>query len=469
MIINILITPDTMKRLTYPGIFILLTFLLTSCEKWINPDYNIDPNQPTEVTLPLLLPTAEAGFGYAFGGDLAMPCRCWMQQLAGGANQPLGYDRYGVTASDMDNVWKWAMYAGPLMDCNRMMSLATRQNAPHYQGCAKVLMVIGMGYMTDLWGSVPYSDAFNGEGGVLQPKYDSQEAIYTTIIALLDEAITDLSAATSMFSPGGDDLIYGGDLSKWTKAAYSIKARLLLHLTKVKGNTYYTDALNALANGFAANTDDMDVFFGDAVNENNPMYQFFIDQRPGDATMGKFFVDKLVADEDPRLPQLSTGVTGSPAGSGLPGDDPGPYYCSPASPVPFISFVETKFIEAECKFQTGDAAGAATAYNEAVKANLAKLGVSDPTWEGIHANENAGSISLNTIIMGKYIGLAFQIEVFNDWKRTGIPALTPAAYNTTNNIIPRRYPYPTNEKIYNTANCPTTNVSLIDRTWWDVP
>jgi hypothetical protein len=66
----------------------------------------------------------------------------------------------------------------------------------------------------------------------------------------------------------------------------------------------------------------------------------------------------------------------------------------------------------------------------------------------------------------KYLGLFMQVEVFNDWRRTGIPSLTTSADNVTNDIIPRRYPYPISERLENPKNYPA-EVKITDRVWWD--
>jgi len=87
-----------------------------------------------------------------------------------------------------------------------------------------------LGITTDHWGDIPYSDAFKGYESDFTPEYDTQEEIYTTIFTLLSEAVTDLNATESLFSPDTEDLIYGGDLDKWIKASYALKARFSLHM-----------------------------------------------------------------------------------------------------------------------------------------------------------------------------------------------------------------------------------------------
>jgi hypothetical protein len=91
----------------------------------------------------------------------------------------------------------------------------------------------------------------------------------------------------------------------------------------------------------------------------------------------------------------------------------------------------------------------------------------DTTWLKKYANETATSITLNKIMFQKYMALYMQVEIFTDWRRTGIPALQPTPNNATNNVIPRRYPYPLSERLANPQNCPT-GVKITDRFWWDV-
>jgi putative lipoprotein len=73
-------------------------------------------------------------------------------------------------------------------------------------------------------------------------------------------------------------------------------------------------------------------------------------------------------------------------------------------------------------------------------------------------------------------------EVFANWRRSGYPALTPAAMAvldgqsaTVNNEIPRRFRYPTREEKINTTNYNEAisrstyrhGDSFSSRVWWD--
>lgn len=139
-------------------------------------------------------------------------------------------------------------------------------------------------------------------------------------------------------------------------------------------------------------------------------------------------------------------------------------YASSASPIYLMSYAEVKFIEAEASFQTNDIPRAVAAYNAGLKASLDHEGVYDATWFAANSI-TAGTITLEKIINQKYLSSFLQVETFNDWRRTGFPALTLAkgAFTTE---IPRRLPYPSDERLYNGVNVPT-GVKITDHVWWD--
>jgi len=58
-------------------------------------------------------------------------------------------------------------------------------------GASKVLISLGLGTLTSVYGALPWSEALKGSE-VPYPIFDSQESIYATLLKLLDEAILDL-------------------------------------------------------------------------------------------------------------------------------------------------------------------------------------------------------------------------------------------------------------------------------------
>ena len=97
-----------------------------------------------------------------------------------------------------------------------------------------------------------------------------------------------------------------------------------------------------------------------------------------------------------------------------------------------------KFIEAECTFQISGAAAAHPLYLEAISLSMDMYGYSDSTATYVAQMEvdpGAGALTLEHIMTQKYIALFLDPEVFNDWRRTGFPVLTP----NDGIEVPRRY------------------------------
>lgn len=444
----------------------MLLTSIVSCKKGFLEGYDSDPNNPTKVSPDLLLPSAIAGASSIYGDDYARFAGIWMQQFAGTDRQFASIDKYNQIPTDLDNIWTFNAYPGALEDLHLLIKDSEAKENWAYSGIAKTIMAASMGVMTDCFGDVPYSEAFDPDK-TKQPKFDSQQDIYASINTLLTEAATDLDKET-VLAPGPDDLFYGGDVDHWKAAINSLKARYAIHLSKKDPNSY-ANALAAIdAGAFKSNADDLELIFGETEGNANWWYAFQ-EQRAGYLSMGKYMVDTMNGLNDPRrefyMDSTGIGFVGSPAGDPSDAAVIGSYYGSINSPIPFISYVEVKFIEAEAAFKTGDLDRAATAHNDAVKASILKItGAPDATYEAANASETAGTITLEKIMLQKYIALFTQIESWTDWRRTGLPAISPATNNLTNGVIPRRFLYAQSELLYN-KNTPT--VLITDKVWWD--
>jgi hypothetical protein len=446
--------------------FLITAGLLTSCEKWIDPDMNIDPNNPSDVAVAQLLGPVEFNLAYICGGEMARWDCLWMQQLAGLQSQSANNEIYILGESDVSGAWSYNLYSPGMINTKILLEKAEKSNSPHFSGVGKILMAYHLGVTTDHWGDIPYTDALEGAKENLKPEYDTQEEIYNQIFDLLNGAITDLQADVSVFSPADEDIIYKGDLEKWIKTAYALKARYSLHLAKIKGNTAYTDALEAVSHSYQSNADDFKFIFGAAYNNSNPIYQSE-QERPGYYAASSTMMNMLAANNDPRKAVYFDGEDGSIPGQ--PNADAaiiGEAYCSSESPVYLMSFSELKFIEAEARYKLNPSDPLAVdACNEGIKASLQREGVyGDGSWFNAH-KVTAATISLENIMVQKYLSSFLQIECFTDWRRTGYPAFSIAT-GAVFQEIPRRLPYPDDERLYNEANMPT-GVTLLTRMWWD--
>lgn len=452
----------------------ILLLPISACEDEFT-ELNTDPNNPTEVPNSLLLPSAETFFAFSvLGTDLAWYSSMFVQHTAGVWNQMFDADRLLITNELGDNIWRFELYSGAMMDLHTIINNATAEEAWGYTGVAKILMAYSLGVTSDLWGQIPYSEAFL-QSDNLKPSYDSQETIYNAIQGLLADGIADLGKGGS--GPSSDDLIYGGSTANWIKAANALKAKYHNHLSKRDPQGSAQAALDAInAGAFEGSTDDM-LFnvFGTTATAENPWYQFFTDR--AQHAISQTMVTALTDLNDPRLPLFATPVPsgeiiGAPNGT-ADQDQSGEVYSRPyqsitqTTPLPLMTYIEQKFIEAEANFRLGNTMAANAAYEIAVTETLQSQGVSDPTAIADYTAQTAvfpgaADLTLEHIMTQKWLSQYLQqpLEAYVDWRRTDLPVLSHPRGD-----IPRRFPYPTSEFDFNSENVPATTIN--NGVWWD--
>ena len=449
----------------------LLALVFASCDKWIDTDLNIDPDAPADVPLNLMLPGIQQAMGYNLcGNDLVRTTNIWMQQFDGVSRQSYTEARYQLLPGDVNNIWN-NLYATILVNSATLIKKAENtegKNSPYNAGIGKVMMATTLGISTDLFGDMPFKEALKGDQNILTPKFDTQEKLYDTIRVMLDKAIADFSkpAAENLVAVKGD-VIYSGDIAKWKKAAYAVKARHLLQLSSVKGNAAYTDALAAAANGFTSNSDDMKVPWESA--NKNPIFQF-MEQRT-DIRMGATLVDLLKSISDPRLPfYVAKDGGGSYTGSLIGSQNenaskPGAYIAGELAPSYIITYAEQKFMEAEANFKLSKTTEAKAALQEGVKASVTRVaGSAAFTQAWYDTNIGSKTLTLDLIMTQKYIATFGTNQAYADYRRVGLPVI-PVPPGAILPSMPTRYPYAQDEISYNGANVP--NVTISDKLWWD--
>ncbi|MFW5657344.1 MAG: SusD/RagB family nutrient-binding outer membrane lipoprotein [Bacteroidota bacterium] len=429
------------------SLLLILSVLLSSCEEWIDPTINEDPDNPKEVSMGVLLPAIEGSFAYYYGGIDVVGIQCvWMQQFTGSDRQFVAINNYNIRQSDPNNLWN-SMYNGVMMDLVQYIEKAENPESleRNAAGVGKVLMAMSLALVTDVWGDVPYSEAFQGSINTT-PAFDTQESLYTEIDNLLTEAIADLQSDENVAGIT-NDYIYDGNPAMWIKAAHTLRARYAMRLTKVQSVDF--DAVIAdLNNGILDNAEDMEQPFDDASSAGyNPLYQF-IEQRSGYLSNNPTYDSMLV--DDPRQGIQEWSASG--------------FWTSQGAPVHFTGYGEAMFLLAEAVYRNGDEAAARDTLVTALTASLNKYGVMDADFVAAFETEIAslsGDDLLERIIVEKYKHMLAHPEPYNDWRRTGYPELTP----TQGTSIPRRYPYAQDEVNYNPENVPEVNV--FQRVWWD--
>ncbi|TXJ00151.1 MAG: SusD/RagB family nutrient-binding outer membrane lipoprotein [Chryseobacterium cucumeris] len=453
-----------MKKIIYIPIIIAGSFL-NSCQHELD-TFNENPNSPTQVTSPKTLFTGAAvGTINNSTGNLTRQISLLTQQTNGNLFQSLDYTNYFLT--ELDNETDWSNIYKTGVNLHQIIT-QFGDKYPYYSGMAKILLALNMGYATDTWGDVPFSEAFQGVNN-FSPKYDSQQNVISQIQSYLDSAIIDLSKPenANLGLPAGDDIFYAGNIDKWKKLAYAIKARYALRLTQREGSTVAAQkALNYLQNSFTSSSDNLVARFDGGNNQN--LWFAFNNQRSGYMSMGKYFIDLLKNSSDPRLPHYagldaSGGYSGSaPEDSNTDASPFGSYFAGSASTSNIIfSYSEIKFIEAEAQFRLGNTVGAQAALKTAVSASLIDVtGTDNP----VFATTASAAVTLQNIITQKYSSLFTTMEPYNDWRRTGFPLLTPNQ-NSQSKKIPLRLITPKAERTLNNNAAVVSDVSI--PVWWD--
>ena len=187
-------------------------------------------------------------------------------------------DNFGITAStaSLGNSWLQA-YTYGLKNTDAVITAAEEGGNLIYAGIGKLLKAYAFASIVDLWGDIPYSE-FNVEGNYA-PALDKGQAVYNSLLALIDDAISNLNntEAPNLLKPSSDDLIYNGDKNKWVRMGNTLKLKLLVQSRKAKGEiTGWNEKLTALLdeNNFMKDGEDFEFKHTakDNPDERNPAY-----------------------------------------------------------------------------------------------------------------------------------------------------------------------------------------------------
>ena len=429
------------NKLNIVALLIATLLTIPSCDFG---DTNIDPESLSEVNLNLVLPSAIAQVGFNNGAIASRNPGIIMQYFEGTDAQQLQYTGYNMPDVTYNNLWRTGLYGGAMKDLNLIIDQASEQNAPYYSGIAKVLMANSLGLATSFFGDIPYSDAFSGEEGVLSPTYDTQETIMSTIFTLLAEAVTELATDGGDIVPSADDLVFGGNPDSWLATAYALEARYRLMMS-AKGNANYSAALAAVGSAFDSNGGNAYVTFDASANGASPLNQFHRD-RSNTMVLAEYFLGEMSGD--PRLALIREAGTDG-------GFAPNTFWGRQNSSTAIINYAELKFIEAEALRMTGGSdAEVLSAIKAGISANMDEIGVDSSERDAYLLGIT--DTSLEGIITEKYKALYPQNVAWDDYRRTGFPAITPSTDNNEGlnpgGNIPRRFIYPNSEKDLNADN-----------------
>jgi hypothetical protein len=429
----------------------LLGFGAAGCSDFLSgEDVTGNPNQPTAATRDALLVAFQAGqFGVQEYGLAHLACE-WTQQCSGVQRFSLTRTQYDIFEGEFNADWAQIYGGGGLKEIREVQVSATTDNEIVYRGIAKVWEAFTMGTAASIWGDIPYSQAGPDNP---TPVFDDQLAVYDALQVLLDGAIADLQSGIVQTGVGAADLVFGGDAALWTETAYTLKARFYLHTAEVRGVPAYQGALAAAQLGISTPDNNFTSYHSQTQGEQNGWWQFYNLSGFGpDVVAGQFLADLMVARNDPRLAEYFAPSTPGPYGGLSPDGSQSAAGVSqlqgtratPDFRQPLITWQENQMILAEANFVLSGAA-AAQPFVDALRASVGML----PT----------PVTSLNTVMEEKYIALFQNIEVFNDYKRTCYPPITPFPNPSFGGVVPGRVFYAESERNVN-PNTPSVAQQL---------
>lgn len=471
-----------------PGIFLLL-IVTAGCKKYL--DINDNPNAAIDPPISGLLANTTyltSNNVYLIGDWVS-----YYSQYFASPSSASPTDVYDET--DRSGAWEGVYNVMADLYDMRKIGVANGWNA--YIGLADICMAMNLSMATNVWGDMPYSEAFVGVSN-LTPHFDDQKVLYDTCLALIDRGISLLQG------PGLDgqlnkpsDFIHGGDLEAWVKTGYALKARLLNQVSKTSQYNA-TAVLAAVDNAYTSNADDAQVtqftvrnpYADAAISNRNLVLDVWLSENFVEATNGVTY-----GVFDPRLPQITIPTEagnyqgqphnageywGTPNGAGYQGDqntkhvqnylEPGKWYSSTNSPLQIITNAEIRFVEAEAAFRNGNKARAYNAYLAGITASMQKLNVSAALMNDYLANPavavGEANITLALIMKEKYVACFLMPVTWDDLRRFdyGLKDFTLPVNALLSEFI-RRANYPSSTTTRNGENVP--EVSLTQHLWWD--
>jgi hypothetical protein len=409
----------------------------------------------------------------------------------------------------------WDNYFDILEDFQYTINNSAGTGYAYFGGTARVMKAYVTQMMVDLYGNIPYTDAFKGLAS-LAPKFDDQKTIYEDLIKQLDTAITILQANPVTGTYVGADIVFGSQPNsnftaatahtKWIQFANSLKLRLLIRQSRIVGRDAY---IIAEINKAAATTQGFLPLGLDATNNPgyiatsgklNPFYENWGYNAAGTAqSLARyprptlFLFNTLKATNDtfrlkrlaypkggenanPYPPEIVANYVGVPFGAASGYLSQNTSYVGPSQikkgdfgrPMILMTNAEVQFLLAEAKQRYGAAVNlpltAQTYYENGVKESFrltgttATYGAATATTlltSGLDlADWTASTDKLKAIWMQKWLALVNYsgLEAWSEFRRTNYPVTPPSLSTSPTAPLPVRLYYPQSELASNGTN-----------------
>ncbi|HVI44691.1 MAG TPA: SusD/RagB family nutrient-binding outer membrane lipoprotein [Chitinophaga sp.] len=504
-----------MKKIIYKitGAALSCSLLFSSCTKdftTINTDPNGTPKAlPQQLLAPALVGVLSANMSRnrSFNNEL-MQVSVDMSESEG---KVFRYDYRSTWSDYLYNTWYLEM-----TNFKDIYNLAKEQLTYNesYMGISLICQAWIYSMLTDTYGDVPYFKSNQAkDSAVYEPPFDRQKDIYLDLFKKLEEANNLLKLNIQIQS--NSDPVYGGNIAKWRKFGNSLYLRLLLRVSgKAEVAQSCIDKIKEIAETntaqypIMASTDESAILRWTGAGPYVSPYMSVREQDFRTPGVGSFFIDHLVAWNDPRIDIPTYGVNNinrwgiapyQGAFLGVPsGYAPGgglirkSYFYSYTSSTSLqteqltgmiMNYAELKFILAEAAAKGWISGSAETFYNDGALASIKQwlpawpiaitdfLAAADIQW-----NNNATlDEKMERIHLQKYYALFLtDMQQWFEYRRTGHPALPKGEGLRNNGVMPARMTYPvyvqsTNPSGYRSAVAGQGPDVISTQVWWQKP
>lgn len=290
-----------MKNILKYGFMALMALVIAGCQNVELDELLENPNSvsPDKAELNFVMNKIYLDFA-AFVDEASDETMPYVRMTAMDSG-PFYINQDGPTS--FDEIWQLAYY-DLLPDLNLVIDNGTERNLFALTGAAKTMKAYVLFTLVDLFGNIPYTEAFQGVT-LPSPKADDDEAVYAEAFALLNDAVADFDKATTGLT--GTDLYYVGNRTNWKKLANTLLIRYHVNTRLVGGSATAINTI--LASGDIIDEKDEDFQFQYGTNRATPdsRHPYYSDGYEvggpswymSNYMMWQMFGDK--ENEDPRL------------------------------------------------------------------------------------------------------------------------------------------------------------------------
>jgi len=496
-------------------VFFCLFILAIGCKKNIS-ELNVNPND-NQIPEPALLfkHSVRSGMSnYITSSNLEYNgISRWVMHFAvrGGINTTTPY----ISPSGGDAFWS-ETYVQAMN--NAQVIIDFDDSNANLKSCAIIWKTFLAHRLTDLWGSIPYSDALEGNPELnFTPAYDTQEEIYSQMLLDLKNAAENINEMEA-FVDFDEDLLFNGDLNLWKRFANSLRFRLAMRISNVN-ESMAQEILSELLDQELIESNSHNAAFQFNSVFNKPLFEagsIRFSEGAQYLNPSKFLVDFLLENQDPRIPfyleeaslhdtfdfldkykgvpnLLSfnspewenynlDAVLGDPLGEWGDVSRIGKWFMNNDRAMPILSYSEMSFLKAEAAFRGMWPGNHVDYFEDGVRSHMEHMNefnfTSNPSISESEISTyitQFSSIGLEEIGTQKWLLFAYEntLESFAEYRRTGFPILRDFDGNALDSeTVPSRIVYPNSEFAFNRDNyLIATDIqgpdNLNTNLWWD--